>query len=122
MDINIVSRKFMLLTGIDNDELERWLPLLEEAIQYIESILSEEADIEKYNELISSAAGTYAFYKWSLVYRSSSAQSFRAGDVSISAGKSSISEATALQLWKQSLGEISFLIKDNGFFFEGVKV
>ena len=41
MGINEVAKKFLLLSGIDESELSKYLPLIRESIAYVKSILKE---------------------------------------------------------------------------------
>lgn len=122
MGINEVAKKFLLLSGIDESELSKYLPLIRESIAYVKSILKEEVDVKKNSTLLTSACGTYAYYKWSLFYSQSDVSYFKAGDLTVS--KSSESKVTqrAYSLWKESLKEIAKFTKSSDFYFKGVSV
>lgn len=122
MGINEVAKKFLLLSGIDESELSKYLPLIRESIAYVKSILKEEVDVKENSTLLTSACGTYAYYKWSLFYSQSDVSYFKAGDLTVS--KSSESKVTerAYSLWKESLKEIARLTKSSDFYFKGVSV
>lgn len=122
MGINEVAKKFLLLSGIDESELSKYLPLIRESIAYVKSILKEEVDAKENSTLLTSACGTYAYYKWSLFYSQSDVSYFKAGDLTVS--KSSESKVTqrAYSLWKESLKEIARFTKSSDFYFKGVSV
>lgn len=122
MGINEVAKKFLLLSGIDESELSKYLPLIRESIAYVKSILKEEVDVKENSTLLTSACGTYAYYKWSLFYSQSDVSYFKAGDLTVS--KSSESKVTemAYSLWKESLKEIARFTKSSDFYFKGVSV
>lgn len=122
MGINEVAKKFLLLSGIDESELSKYLPLIRESIAYVKSILKEEVDVKENSTLLTSACGTYAYYKWSLFYSQSDVSYFKAGDLTVS--KSSESKVTqrAYSLWKESLKEIASFTKSSDFYFKGVSV
>lgn len=122
MGINEVAKKFLLLSGIDESELSKYLPLIRESIAYVKSILKEEVDVKENSTLLTSACGTYAYYKWSLFYSQSYVSYFKAGDLTVS--KSSESKVTqrAYSLWKESLKEIARFTKSSDFYFKGVSV
>lgn len=122
MGINEVAKKFLLLSGIDESELSKYLPLIRESIAYVKSILKEEVDVKENSTLLTSACGTYAYYKWSLFYSQSDVSYFKAGDLTFS--KSSESKVTerAYSLWKESLKEIARFTKSSDFYFKGVSV
>lgn len=122
MGINEVAKKFLLLSGIDESELSKYLPLIRESIAYVKSILKEEVNVKENSALLTSACGTYAYYKWSLFYSQSDVSYFKAGDLTVS--KSSESKVTqrAYSLWKESLKEIARFTKSSDFYFKGVSV
>lgn len=122
MGINEVAKKFLLLSGIDESELSKYLPLIRESIAYVKSILKEEVDVKENSTLLTSACGTYAYYKWSLFYSQGDVSYFKAGDLTVS--KSSESKVTemAYSLWKESLKEIARFTKSSDFYFKGVSV
>ena len=122
MGINEVAKKFLLLSGIDESELSKYLPLIRESIAYVKSILKEEVDVKENSTLLTSACGTYAYYKWSLFYSQSDVSYFKAGDLTVS--KSSESKVTerAYSLWKERLKEIARFTKSSDFYFKGVSV
>lgn len=122
MGINEVAKKFLLLSGIDESELSKYLPLIRESIAYVKSILKEEVDVKENSTLLTSACGTYAYYKWSLFYSQSDVSYFKAGDLTVS--KSSESKVTerAYSLLKESLKEIARFTKSSDFYFKGVSV
>lgn len=122
MGINEVAKKFLLLSGVDESELSKYLPLIRESIAYVKSILKEEVDVKENSALLTSACGTYAYYKWSLFYSQGDVSYFKAGDLTVS--KSSESKVTerAYSLWKESLKEIARFTKSSDFYFKGVSV
>lgn len=122
MGINEVAKKFLLLSGIDESEISKYLPLIRESIAYVKSILKEEVDVKENSALLTSACGTYAYYKWSLFYSQSDVSYFKACDLTVS--KSSESKVTerAYSLWKESLKEIARFTKSSDFYFKGVSV
>lgn len=122
MGINEVAKKFLLLSGVDESEISKYLPLIRESIAYVKSILKEEVDVKENSTLLTSACGTYAYYKWSLFYSQGDVSYFKAGDLTVS--KSSESKVTqrAYSLWKESLKEIAGFTKSSDFYFKGVSV
>ena len=122
MGINEVAKKFLLLSGIDESELSKYLPLIRESIAYVKSILKEEVDVKENSTLLTSACGTYAYYKWSLFYSQSDVSYFKAGDLTVSKISESKVTQRAYSLWKESLKEIARFTKSSDFYFKGVSV
>ncbi|MCH5202002.1 MAG: hypothetical protein J1F17_02240 [Oscillospiraceae bacterium] len=119
MGINQVAERFQLLSGVDDGKLQKWMPLISESASYVKSLLKPDVKEEKYGDLLSSAAGTYAYYKWSLYSNSGDIKQFKAGDITVTENSGNNNQ-NSLVLWKQSLDEIAHLTKNNSFFFEGV--
>lgn len=122
MGINEVAKKFLLLSGVDESELSKYLPLIRESIAYVKSILKEEVDVKENSALLTSACGTYAYYKWSLFYSQSDVSYFKAGDLTVSKSSESKVAQRAYSLWKESLKEIARFTKSSDFYFKGVSV
>jgi hypothetical protein len=122
VDLNLVSQRFIMLTDISPEELEKWMPLIEDSEVYVKSLLRDSVNIDSYSRELSSAVGAYAYYKWSLITSKGEAKSFKAGDVSITETTGSSQSDEALKVWKNALDEIAFLTKDRGFYFRGVSV
>lgn len=122
MGINEVAKKFLLLSCIDESELSKYLPLIRESIAYVKSILKEEVDVKENSTLLTSACGTYAYYKWSLFYSQSDVSYFKAGDLTVSKSSESKITERAYSLWKESLKEIARFTKSSDFYFKGVSV
>lgn len=122
MGINEVAKKFLLLSGIDESELSKYLPLIRESIAYVKSILKEEVDVKENSTLLTSACGTYAYYKWSLFYIQNDVSYFKAGDLTVSKNSESKVTQRAYSLWKESLKEIARFTKSSDFYFKGVSV
>lgn len=122
MGINEVAKKFLLLSGVDESEISKYLPLIRESIAYVKSILKEEVDVKENSTLLTSACGTYAYYKWSLFYSQSDVSYFKAGDLTVSKNSESKVTERAYSLWKESLKEIARFTKSSDFYFKGVSV
>ncbi len=121
MGTNQICERFALLTGIDEDELSRWMPLIYDAQEYVTSLLKENVDVQ-HHKVLTSAVGTYAYYKWCILCSGGNESTFKAGDLSISDSSSSGSVENAELLWKESLKEIAPYVKSEDFFFKGVVV
>lgn len=121
MGINQICERFTLLTGISEDELPRWMPLIYDAQEYVKSILKDTAD-NQHQSVLATAVGTYAYYKWSIIQCANSTSSFKVGDVSVSDSKNSVSVERAELLWKECLKEIAPLTTSQSFYFKGVVI
>lgn len=117
MSLKNVTDRFIMLSGIEEEELHRWLPLCRDSLEYIESSLKNK-DTEKENVCrVSSAAAALAYYSYCLAVSSSdTAQRFKAGDVEIEQDYSQRVES-AKSLWLSEKEKISDLISQSGFYF-----
>ena len=122
MGINEVAKKFLLLSGIDESELSKYLPLIRESIAYVKSILKEEVDVKENSTLLSSACGTYAYYNWSLFYSQSNVSYFKAGDLTVSKSRASNVTEGAYSGWTERLKDLARFTKSSDFYFKGVSV
>ena len=122
MNINQICERFTLLTGISEDELSKWMPLIYDAEKYVKSILKDDVDEQRHNVVLSSAVGTYAYYKWCMYCNGNNSSSFKAGDLTISEDNSYVSLERAENLWKECKKEMAPLTVCDSFFFKGVVV
>lgn len=122
MNINQICERFILLTGISDDEISKWLPLIYDAQEYINSLIKEDTDVQRFSEMLSSAVGTYSYYKWCLVNSGNTSSTFKAGDLTITEGSTSSSVEKALRLWDECKKEIAPYLKSDNFYFKGVRI
>lgn len=117
MSLKNVTDRFLMLSGLEESQLQRWLPLCRDSLEYIESRLKSGQTAEENICLISSAAAALAYYSYSLTAgASASPKRFKAGDVEIEEGDSGKAEA-AKALWLSEKEKLSDLLKDEGFYF-----
>lgn len=106
-----------MISGIEEQELQRWIPLCRDSLEYIESRLKCGVSAEDNVCRISSAAAALAYYSYSLTADSALApQRFKAGDVEIEEGGSGRQES-AKALWLSEKEKLGDLLKNEGFYF-----
>lgn len=117
MSLKNVTDRFLLLSGIEESEIQRWLPLCRDSLEFIESRLKNKQDLEENICRISSAAAALAYYSYSLTASAAfEPKRFKAGDVEIESSNSGMAEA-AKALWLSEKEKLGDLLKDECFFF-----
>lgn len=117
MSLKSVTDRFLMLSGLEEAELQRWLPLCRDSLEYIESRLKNGYNSEENICRISSAAAALAYYSYSLTASAAfEPKRFKAGDVEIESGNSGMAEA-AKTLWLSEKEKLSDLLRDDGFYF-----
>lgn len=117
MSLKNVTDRFLMLSGLGEEDLKRWQPLCCDSLDYIVRKLKT-GEISKENVCrISSAAAALAYYSYCLTRSSSGdAKRFKAGDIEIEQDYSQTAES-AKNLWLNEKEKISDLLKDDSFFF-----
>lgn len=120
MSVDNIINRFMLISGINEDEASKFSGICSESYEYIKGI-TDISDGEANSALLENAAATLSFYKYTLYLAGSGRlRGFTAGDVTFDSGDDAVKYA--LELWVQSRNEISDYIvdKSNGFAFLSV--
>ena len=117
MSLKNVTDRFIMLSGIEEEELQRWLPLCRDSLEYIESRLTSKDTAKENVCRVSSAAAALAYYSYCLTVSSAeTAKRFKAGDVEIEQDYSQRVEP-AKSLWLTEKEKISDLLLQSGFYF-----
>lgn len=120
MSIDNVINRFMLISGISEDEASKLSGICSESYEYINGI-TDISDSEANTALLENAAASLSFYKYTLYLAGSGRlRGFTAGDVTFDSGEAAVKYA--LELWLQARTEISDYIvdKSTGFAFLSV--
>lgn len=122
MDIGEAEKIFLTISGVDNEDVDTYRPIIKNSFLYVNNLLKDGVDKKKNGNLIDFAVATYSYYRWCLFNEDNSVKSFKAGNVSISESVSGSSTNKAYELWKESLNSISHLITPQDFYFRGVDI
>lgn len=114
MNIANVTSRFALLAGLENDEIYRWKTLIDDACEYINSIVVKENLSEGEIRRIEMLCAVYALKLYSLC-NDENITSFTAGDVHITSPD--VSENRCERLWKEYSEKCSGLVDTKGFLF-----
>lgn len=114
MNIANVTSRFALLSGLDNDEIYKWKTLIDDACDYVGSIVVKKNPDESETRKIEMLCAAYAFKLYSLC-NDENITSFTAGDVQITSPESS--ESKGERLWKEYCQKFGELIDTKNFLF-----
>lgn len=114
MNIANVTERFGLLTGLNNNEIFKWRTLIEDACNYINSVVIKREPDETDKSRIDMLCAIYAFKLYSLC-ADENITSFTAGDVRVTSPAENGSKAE--KLWKEYCEKSGDLINTKGFLF-----
>lgn len=112
---NTITR-FRLITGLSDDDISKWLPVIEDSMAYVEGLVTKKSLAESDLLRLDNAAAVYAYYRY-VSYSVGEESSFSAGEISVTLNKDRITEAR--NMWKTELETISDLV-NTGFIFKRV--
>lgn len=120
MKLNYVIDRFALISGVEGEELSRWVPVCRDAMDEVrlmatEKALSDEASCRR----LSSLAGAYAYYKYTL-YSTENEKSVSTGNLSITRFSEARDRAREL-LESEKAGAYDLIEPSGDFCFRGVK-
>lgn len=115
INIEGVRATLCALTGLDNAELDCFLPIINNAILATEGLVDEENHSDERVEYL---AGAKANYEIQLASANDNVTSFSAGDVSLTQSANGASNAKTIL--DEAMKNVANIICDNGFAFIGV--
>lgn len=113
---NVISR-FVLLSGLSNSEIYDWRGLIDDACNYVNSIVIKENPTSEDNARIEILCAVYAYRLYSLC-KEQEVSSFKAGDVSVTSPADGTKRAE--KLWLEYLEQYSDLVQKKRFLFGAV--
>ena len=119
MSLKDIIERFALVSGLDMEDVSRFLPLLDDCREFFESRMADglsDADIRR----AANACAAYAFYRVTLLGRMDDLSSFKVGDVQMNI--KAAGEA-AEKLWAAERESVSDIVDIGGeFAFRSVRV
>ena len=104
MSFDITLKKFRLISGLTEEELAQWVPVIRESLDYVKSLLVCGALNESDKIRVASAAAVYAYYRY-ISYSVREESAFSAGDMSVTFN--SEKRAQAREMWLDELSGIA---------------
>lgn len=117
MNIANVTSRFALLSGLSNSEIYDWRSLIDEACDYVKSIVIKDKLNLSDKKRIEILCAVYA-YRLYMLCREQEVSSFKAGDVSVTSPADSTERAE--KLWQEYLEQYSDLVQKKRFLFGAV--
>lgn len=117
MNIANVTSRFALLSGLSNSEIYEWRVLIDDACDYVSSIITKENPDSADNLRIETLCAVYAYRLYSLCSEQE-ISSFKAGDVSVTSPANHADKAE--KLWLEYLSQYSDLVQNKRFLFGAV--
>ena len=118
MSIKEVVDRFALVSGLEQEQISKWIFVIVDCIKYFESMVNADSFAEVQRNRLVHACAVYAYYKYSLFNFAHSSQKFKAGDVEITQSESIADKAHIM--WQQEKEEIADIIDFDNFCFKRV--
>lgn len=117
MTLDNTLKRFRLITGLSDEEISKWLPVLKDSMIYVEKLVTK-TELSEYDvRRLDNAAAVYAYYRY-VSYSVGEENSFSAGEISVTVNKDRIKEAE--HVWNTELETIGDLV-NTGFIFKRVQ-
>lgn len=122
MNLNDIIERFTLVSGLNRSDVSRYLPLIADCRAYFEEKIVSGLS-GAYQKRAAHACAVYAYYRVCLMIRDGGLDSFKAGDVQISASKLAEQCDAAQRMWDHERTMIADIADfDGGFAFRSVKI
>lgn len=117
LNIANVTSRFALLSGLSNSEIYDWKGIIDDACNYVSSIVIKENPDASDNIRLEALCAVYAYRLYSLC-NEQEISSFKAGDVSVTSPAGDTGKAE--KLWQEYLNAYSDLVENKRFLFGAV--
>ena len=122
MNLHDIIERFTLVSGLTMSEASRYLPLITDCHDYFEERIGAGLTPAQLRRL-SYACAVYAYYRVCLLMRDGGCDTFKAGDVQISAAKIGELCEAARRMWYEERSVIADIADfDDGFAFRSVSL
>ncbi len=115
MSLKDVIDRFALVSGLEKEEISKWIYIVIDCIKYFEQTLGNKVISDSDMRRLSHACAVYAYYKYSLINYASTASKFKAGDIEVTESENLTDKVHAM--WQQEKREISDIIDFDDFCF-----
>lgn len=119
MSFKDVTDRFALVSGLEQEEISKWVFVITDCIKYFESMLNGRTLSEIESIRLSNACAVYAYYKYSLYKFADNSSKFKAGDIEITKAESITDKAHTM--WQQEKSEINDIVDFDNFSFVRVR-
>ncbi len=116
MGLDNALYKFKLLTGFDDAQANKWIPVIRESLVYVKSLVDLDSLSEEEISCVEKSAGVYSFYQYAASLGGREA-SFSAGDLSVHFNNAF---SYAKTLWESEYNKLSAFRGNSKFLFKRV--
>ena len=122
MEVQQVMDRFALIAGLTSEEAAAWLPICRQATAEVEEMLRAPECAALLGDRLCTACAALTYYRYALCRAcGEGVSSFQAGDVRITADQRN-SVAIAQQLWREAKASLAGFVKQEDFWFKGVRL
>ncbi len=114
MSLKDVINRFALVSGLEQEEISKWIFVIVDCIKYFESRMKSNLNGLELSRL-THACAVYAYYKYSLFSFANASTKFKAGDIEITSAESITEKAHIM--WQQEKKEVADIIDFDEFLF-----
>ncbi len=114
MSLKDVINRFALVSGLEQEEISKWIFVIVDCIKYFESRIKNNLSGLEISRL-THACAVYAYYKYSLFSFANASTKFKAGDIEITSAESITEKAHIM--WQQEKKEVADIIDFDEFLF-----
>lgn len=118
MNFENTQNRFMLLSGLNEQESDRWYPIMVEAVSYVRGLVTKKALSESDEQRLDALAGMFAYCKY-LIFNMETGSGFKAGELTVYADNDTI--RNVMEMWKNELELNSDLVSNSCFVFKRVR-
>lgn len=115
MSLKDVINRFALVSGLEQEEISKWVFVIVDCIKYFESRIGNVNVDGLMLSRLTHACAVYAYYKYSLFSFANASTKFKAGDVEITSAESITEKAHIM--WQQEKEEVADIIDFDDFLF-----
>ena len=115
MSLKDVLDRFALVSGLEKEEISKWIFIVVDCIKYFEQYLGSKKLNDSDMRRLSHACAVYAYYQYSLINYASAVSRFKAGDVEITESENLTDKVHAI--WQQEKKEIADIVNFDDFCF-----
>lgn len=120
MSLKNVINRFALVSGLEQEEISKWIFVIVDCIEYFESMCNTKNMSKQKLARLTHACAVYAYYKYSML-TSNEVESFKVMDIQVDNNSRTLTDKAKF-MWEQQLREISDIVDFDDFCFCRVSI
>ena len=122
MSLNDIIERFTLVSGLEMNEVSRFLPLLIDCKEYFEERMADGLS-DSHRRRLAHACAVYAYYRVCLTRTEGACSSIKAGDLQLTGPSRGELRDAARDLWREEREAVAGMVDlEDGFAFRSVTV